>query len=131
MVRRIATIASKSYQIVADVLAKVCDPATYGEVAQIAGWVAADARMHDTATRHYVRGVQAAAKSGNRVAGANCLSSLAYMLAGSRGGMLLARAATQLPGPPAMLACLTTERLACTSARVRDVGLAVTGRSTR
>ncbi|HEX6077832.1 MAG TPA: helix-turn-helix domain-containing protein [Micromonosporaceae bacterium] len=110
-----------SYPIVADALGKVSDPAVYAEVAQLAGWVAADARLNGAAVRHYVAGVRAAAESGNRVAGANCLSSLAYLLAGSADGVLLARTATQLPGLPATMACLAAERLAWTCARAGDV----------
>lgn len=109
-----------SYPVVADALAKVDDPAVYAEVAQIAGWVAADAGRLDTARRHYVQGAQAAAESGNRVAGANCLSSLAYMLAGSRDGVLLAEAAAKVSDIPATMACLTAERLAWTRAQAGD-----------
>ncbi len=110
-----------SYPIVADALGRVRDPAVYAEVAQLAGFVAADARLNGAAVRHYLAGVRAATESGNRVAGANCLSSLAYLLAGSADGVLLARTATQLPGLPATMACLAAERLAWTCARTGDV----------
>ena len=110
-----------SYPIVAEALAKVTDPAVYAELAQLAGWVAADAGRHETATRHYVRGIHAATESGNRVAGANCLSSLAYLLAGSQDAVLLAQAAVRVSGLPATMRCLAYERLAWTRARAGDV----------
>ncbi|MGH2600365.1 MAG: helix-turn-helix domain-containing protein, partial [Dehalococcoidia bacterium] len=111
-----------SYPIVAGVLADVDAPATYAEVAQVAGWVAADAGRPETARQHYVQGTQAAAESGNRVAGANCLSSLAYLLAGSNDAVLLAQAAANVRDLPATMAALTAERLAWTLARAGDAG---------
>lgn len=44
-----------SYPVVASALAQVEDAALYAELAQLAGWVAADAGRSDAATRHYVR----------------------------------------------------------------------------
>ena len=109
-----------SYPIVADALAGVTDPATYAEMAQVAGWVAADAGHIDITRRHYLRGIEAATASGNRVAGANNLSSLAYLLAGSGDGVLLAQAAARVPDLPATMVALVAERLAWASARVGD-----------
>ncbi len=110
-----------SYPIVAGALSRVSDAATYAEVSQIAGWVAADAGRPDVARRHYVSGVQAAAESGNRIAGANNLSSLAYLLAGSRDGVLLAEAAVRVRDMPATMMALVAERLAWASATAGEV----------
>lgn len=109
-----------SYPVVASVLTTMVDPAVYAEAAQIAGWVAADAGRHQVAQLHYVQGMQAATVSGNRAAGANCLSSLAYLWAGSRDAVLLAESASRVPDLPATMACLVAERLAWTRAKVGD-----------
>ncbi|MGH3646582.1 MAG: helix-turn-helix domain-containing protein [Micromonosporaceae bacterium] len=109
-----------SYPVVASALTKVTDPATYAEMAQLAGWVALDAGRPEVARRHYLTGVRAATESGNRVAGVNCLSSLAYMLAGSGDGVLVAEAATRVRDVPSTMACLAAERLAWTRARAGD-----------
>jgi transcriptional regulator with XRE-family HTH domain len=55
--------------------------AAIGDLAQIAGWVAADAGENDLAARCYVGGAQAAHAAGDRALAATLLSMLSYLTA--------------------------------------------------
>lgn len=70
--------------------------AVVGELAQLAGWVASDAGQYRHAERLYLSGVEAANHAGDRVLGAQLLSSLSYQKANvgaPKDAALLARTA--------------------------------------
>jgi transcriptional regulator with XRE-family HTH domain len=96
------------------------------ELAQLAGWVSADAGRHREAGAHYLRGVQLATLAGDRASAANNLSSLAYLTANTgetADAVLLARsaAAGAATAPPKVRALLA-ERVAWAHAKAGDIG---------
>jgi hypothetical protein len=87
------------------------------ELAQITGWVLADAGLHGQAQDRYLDGVNAAQEAGNRDVAANLLSCLAYQWTGlgmHRDAILLAATAAQGAGAGAtpIVRALLGERLA-------------------
>ncbi len=95
-----------------------------GELAQLAGWVASDAGHYQHAQRLYLSGVTAARANGDRVLGAQLLSSLSYQIAniGRRDdALLIARSAvTGAPDATPVVRALLAERLAWAAARLND-----------
>ncbi|WP_248294942.1 helix-turn-helix transcriptional regulator [Actinoplanes sp. TBRC 11911] len=96
-----------------------------GELSQLAGWIASDAGKYQRAQQLYLTGVRAAEDAGDRVLGAQLLSSLAYQMSnvGNRDdGFLIARSTVSgaHDATPAVRALLT-ERLAWAAARCHDV----------
>lgn len=96
-----------------------------GELAQLAGWVTADAGIDDRAVRYYVEGVRAAHAAGNAPLAGNLVSSLSYHLANTadpRDAVLLARSALagSASTATATTRALFTERLAWAHAKSRD-----------
>ena len=100
-----------------------------GELAQLAGWVASDAGLHERAARHYLSGVSAATEVGNRPLAANLLSSLSYQMANvgpAADALLLARSAARgADGATPTTRALLLERVAWSAARARDAGAAM------
>ncbi|MFD0633555.1 helix-turn-helix domain-containing protein [Catenulispora yoronensis] len=103
-----------------------------GELAQLAGWVASDAGSYRQAEKHYLSGVGAATRAGDRPLGANLLSSLAYQMANVgkpadvRDALLLARTAVKgADGATPTVQTLLLERVAWSAARAREVGTAM------
>lgn len=100
----------------------------YGELAQLAGWVASDAGLYAQAQRSYLSGVNAADQAGNRGLAGNLLSSLSYQMANvakPSDALLLARSAERgaHDSPPAVRALLL-ERVAWAAARSGERELA-------
>jgi transcriptional regulator with XRE-family HTH domain/tetratricopeptide (TPR) repeat protein len=93
-----------------------------GELAQLAGWVTADAGRHAEATRLYLTGVRAGHAAGDRPGAASNLSSLAYLVANTgdpRQAVLMAASAVrgaEHEATPAARALLL-ERLAWAQAK--------------
>lgn len=98
--------------------------AVVGELAQLAGWVASDAGQYRQAQRQYLAGVHAAREAGDRVLGAQLLSSLSYQLANigaPEDAVLVARsAATGAQGATPVVRTLFLERLAWASAKAGE-----------
>jgi tetratricopeptide (TPR) repeat protein len=94
------------------------------ELAQLAGWVTADAGMNRKATDHYLRGVQMAMLAGDRSTAANNLSSLAYLTANvgdAADAVLIARSAVAgASDAPAKVRALLAERVAWAHARAGE-----------
>lgn len=100
----------------------------FGELAQLAGWVASDAGLHTEAQRFYLSGVAAASQAANRALAGNLLSSLSYQIANVANptdALLMARTAEHgaHESPPAVKALLL-ERVAWAAARSRKPDLA-------
>ncbi|BCJ76081.1 hypothetical protein CS0771_56250 [Catellatospora sp. IY07-71] len=95
-----------------------------GELAQLAGWVAGDAGQYLKAKQLYLSGVSATETVGNRVLGAQLLSSLSYQIAnvGRReDALLIARSAVKgAVGATPVVRALLLERHAWAAARLRD-----------
>lgn len=95
-----------------------------GELAQLAGWVASDAGQHLKAKQLYLSGVSATETIGNRVLGAQLLSSLSYQIAnvGRReDALLIARSAVKgATGATPVVRALLLERYAWAAARLHD-----------
>ncbi|MCX4904597.1 helix-turn-helix transcriptional regulator [Streptomyces sp. NBC_00878] len=75
-----------------------------GELAQIAGWIASDAGLHEEAERIYRLGISAAQQAGDRALVGHLAGSLAYQYSntGHTGdGVLLAQAALETAGKDA------------------------------
>ncbi|WP_207920275.1 hypothetical protein [Saccharopolyspora aridisoli] len=93
----------------------------FGELAQLAGWVASDAGRCADAQRFYLSGADASEAAGDRVLGAQLLSSLSYQLANvgkRRDAALLARTAVRgAEGASTVVRALLLERLAWASAK--------------
>ncbi|MCK9932422.1 helix-turn-helix domain-containing protein [Frankia sp. Mgl5] len=96
-----------------------------GELGQLAGWVAADAGRHESATRFLITGLRAAHAAADTPLAANLISTLSYQLANAGDpaeAVLLAQTActgaatTVTPATRALL----TDRLAWAHARVGD-----------
>ncbi|PPK63239.1 helix-turn-helix transcriptional regulator [Actinokineospora auranticolor] len=94
------------------------------ELAQLAGWVASDAGLHDEAQRFYLDGASAAAEVGNDPLAAQLFSSLSYQLANEgdpRDALLLARtAATGAADASPVVRALLWERVAWAGAKAAD-----------
>ncbi len=95
-----------------------------GELAQLAGWVASDAGQYAQAKQLYLSGVSATEVIGDRVLGAQLLSSLSYQIAniGRRDdAFLVARSAVKgATGATPVVRALLLERYAWAAARLRD-----------
>lgn len=95
-----------------------------GELAQLAGWIASDAGRCADAQRLYLSGVDAAEAAGDRVLGAQLLSSLSYQLANvgnPRDAALLARTAVRgADDASPVVRALLLERLAWASVKAGD-----------
>lgn len=95
-----------------------------GELAQLAGWVASDAGQYAQAKQFYLSGVSATEAIGDRVLGAQLLSSLSYQIAnvGRRDdALLIARSAVKgAVGATPVVRALLLERYAWAAARLRD-----------
>ncbi|RCW43322.1 hypothetical protein DFQ14_107212 [Halopolyspora algeriensis] len=95
-----------------------------GELSQLAGWVAGDAGRYRQAQRLYLSGVAAAEEAGDRMLGAQLLSSLSYQIANvgnPADAALLARTAVQgAPEATPVVRALLLERLAWASAKAGD-----------
>lgn len=95
-----------------------------GELAQLAGWIASDAGRCADAQRLYLSGVGASEAAGDRVLGAQLLSSLSYQLANvgnPRDAALLARTAVRgADGASPVVRALLLERLAWASVKAGD-----------
>lgn len=95
-----------------------------GELAQLAGWIASDAGGYADAQRLYLSGVDAAEEAGDRVLGAQLLSSLSYQLANvgnPSDAALLARTAVRgADGASPVVRALLLERVAWASVKARD-----------
>ncbi|MEV0457890.1 helix-turn-helix domain-containing protein [Catellatospora methionotrophica] len=95
-----------------------------GELAQLAGWVASDAGQYVRAQQLYLSGLSATETIGDRVLGAQLLSSLSYQIAnvGRRDdALLIARSAVKgATGATPVVRALLLERYAWAAARLRD-----------
>ncbi|MFC4584912.1 transcriptional regulator [Sphaerisporangium corydalis] len=96
-----------------------------GEFAQIAGWVASDAGLHDRAADTYRLGISAAREAGDGTLESNLLGSLAYQEANvgdSQRAVGLARAALEAAGPdaPPRARALAWDRIAWAYTRADD-----------
>lgn len=96
-----------------------------GELAQITGWIASDAGLHDRAERAYTLGISAARQAGHRPLTANIAGSLAYQLSNTgreREGVVLAHAALDEAGPdaPAKTRALFFDRVAWAHTRAGE-----------
>lgn len=96
-----------------------------GELAQLAGWVASDAGQYAQAQHLYLSGVSAARDAGDRALVAQLLSSLSYQVANvgnpSDAALLARSAAKGAPDACPRVRALLLERVAWSSARVRDL----------
>ncbi|BCJ52811.1 hypothetical protein Asp14428_42860 [Actinoplanes sp. NBRC 14428] len=94
------------------------------ELAQLAGWIASDAGHYRHAEQAYLTGAAAADTAGDRVLGAQLLSSLAYQITniGKReDGLLIAKTAVAGATDATPVArALLLERLAWAAARCHD-----------
>ncbi|HZM77682.1 MAG TPA: helix-turn-helix domain-containing protein [Candidatus Limnocylindrales bacterium] len=95
-----------------------------GELAQLAGWVASDAGHYPKAQQHYLSGVEAAERAGDKTLGAQLLSCLAYQIAniGKReDALLIARSAVKgATAATPVVRALLLERFAWAAARIKD-----------
>jgi transcriptional regulator with XRE-family HTH domain len=100
-----------------------------GELAQLAGWVASDARSHDQAQRLYLSGVSAATEAGDRPLAANLFSSLSYQIANVKrpaDALLLARSAVKgSNGATPTTQALLLERVAWAAAKAKEARAAL------
>ncbi|WP_081722452.1 helix-turn-helix domain-containing protein [Saccharopolyspora rectivirgula] len=100
--------------------------AVLGELAQLAGWVAGDTGRLAEAQRYYLRGVEAAQAAGDRVLGAQLISTLSYQLANTgkvEDAVLLARTAVRgADGATPVVRALLLERVAWACAKAGDAG---------
>ncbi|WP_433532212.1 transcriptional regulator [Micromonospora sp. CA-263727] len=97
----------------------------FGELAQIAGWIASDAGLSELAERTYQLGASAARQAGDRSLAANLIGSLAYQHSNTgreREAVHLAQAAVDEAGleAPAETRALFLDRLAWTYARANE-----------
>lgn len=94
------------------------------ELAQLAGWVVADAGALDLAARYLLGGVHAAHAAGDRATAANLISTLSYQEANTADphrAVLLSRSALRgAPRAPATVRALLGERVAWAHARAGD-----------
>lgn len=96
----------------------------FGELAQLAGWIASDAGRCADAQRLYLSGVDASEVAGDRVLGAQLLSGLSYQLANvgnPRDAALVARTAVRgADHASPVVRALLLERLAWASVKAGD-----------
>jgi transcriptional regulator with XRE-family HTH domain len=98
-----------------------------GELAQITGWIAADAGQKREAARIYRIGISAAREAGDRTLAGHIAATLAYQYANTPGreseGVALARAALGEAGEAAhpRARALTLDRLAWACTKTNDV----------
>ncbi|MFF5669393.1 helix-turn-helix domain-containing protein [Streptomyces hygroscopicus] len=94
---------------------------TIGELAQICGWISADAGQHAEAERIYRLGLSAANTAGDATLAGNLLGSLAYLASNTgreREGVEMARAASDgAPDAPPRARALFLDRVAWANAK--------------